>query len=37
MIVIERLGRYWLVSVNGQPLMTFASYEAATKFVQEPL
>jgi hypothetical protein len=36
-VVIERLGRYWVVKVNGQALMTFASLEDAIHFIQEPL
>lgn len=33
MIVIEFTDGVWLVSVDGKPLMTFATYNRALEFV----
>lgn len=31
---IERKGQYYQLTVNGQPLMTFLTFQAAVKFIQ---
>jgi hypothetical protein len=33
MITIEPAGAYWLVSIDGAPLMTFLTLHAAAQFV----
>jgi hypothetical protein len=34
MIIIEKQGKYWVVAVNGTPLMSFPSFERAVQFVE---
>lgn len=34
MIVIEKQGKYWVVTVNGTALMSFPSFENALAFVE---
>jgi hypothetical protein len=35
MITLKFLGNYWTVLVDGQPLISFASFEAAIAFAPE--
>jgi hypothetical protein len=31
---IERKGQYYQLTVNGQPLMTFLTFQAAVRFIR---